>query len=79
MIDKLIEHIIRPGEFRVKWATQSAEDIPSKRDADGTLVQYFYKAYVAKRRTGLFKKLTAALKNHTMIGMDTDGFEVWRS
>ncbi len=79
MTDELIEHSIKPGEFRVKWATQPAEDTPPEKDRSGTVVRFFDEAYVAKRRTGLSKKLTAALKGHTMIGMDTDGFEVWRS
>ena len=76
MTDKLIEHSIRPGEFRVKRATQPAEAIPPEKGSDGR-TQFFTEAYVSKRRAGLSKKLAAILKAYTMIGIDTDGFEVW--
>ena len=60
MTDKLIEHNIKPGEFRVKRASTDTLDW-EEREAHARME----------------KNLAAALKAHTMIGIDTAGFEVW--
>ena len=61
MTDKLIEHSIKPGEFRVKRASRPESGQEQKS----------YDRFS--------KNMATALKGHTMIGIDTDGFEVWVS
>lgn len=61
MSNRLIDHPIRSGEFRVRWINRGA-----------LLTWEEQKQYDRSK-----KKLKTALRKHHQIGVDSDGFEVW--